>query len=114
MTWYRIIGGTDIVQGKTKLILAIVWQMMRYHVIRFLTSMSGSSKVLTEADVLKWANAKVQAQSGLLPVAKLSDPTLASGVYVLTLIKAVAPRSVDLGQVTPGMTAEEKRLNARL
>merc|ERR1719217_1533593 len=48
------IGGTDIVQKKTKLVLAIVWQMMRFHVIRFLTSMSGSSKMLTEADVLKW------------------------------------------------------------
>merc|ERR1719502_2063397 len=76
--------------------------------------MSGTSKSLTEADVLKWANEKVAAQSGLLPVAKLTDPTLASGVYVLTLIKAVAPRSVDLSQVTPGMSAEEKKLNARL
>jgi len=47
-------------------------------------------------------------------VQKLSDATLASGVYILTLIKAVAPRAVDLQQVTPGMTAEEKKLNARL
>merc|ERR1719409_783781 len=29
------IGGTDIVQGKTKLILAIVWQLMRFHVFKF-------------------------------------------------------------------------------
>jgi len=108
------IGGVDIAQKRTKLVLAIVWQMMRYHIIRFLTAMSGSSKALTEADVLKWANEKVAAQSGLLPVQKLSDATLASGVYILTLIKAVAPRAVDLQQVTPGMTAEEKKLNARL
>merc|ERR1719240_761121 len=87
---------------------------MRYHVIRFLTSMSGSSKMITEADVLTWANAKVEAQSGLAPVSKLSDASLASGVYVLTLIKAVAPRAVDLAQVTPGVSAEEKKLNARL
>merc|ERR1719240_428250 len=88
--------------------------MMRYHVIKFLTSMSGSSKPLTDTDVLKWANDKVAAQSGLLPVSKLSDATLSSGVYILTLIKAVSPRSVDLAQVTPGMSAEEKKLNARL
>jgi len=56
----------------------------------------------------------VAKQAGLLPVNKLSDATLASGVYVLTLIKAVAPRSVDLSQVTPGLTPEEKKLNARL
>ena len=64
--------------------------------------------------MLRWANAKVAAQSGLLPVTKLSDATLASGVYVLTLIKAVAPRSVDLAQVTSGATPEDKKLNARL
>jgi len=108
------IGGVDISKGTTKLILAIVWQMMRYHVIKFLTSISGSAKPVTDIDVLKWANAKVATQSGLLPVNKLSDPTLASGVYILTLIKAVAPRSVDLTQVTPGLTEEEKKLNARL
>ena len=88
--------------------------MMRYHVIKFLTAMSGSTKPITEADVLKWANEKVAVQSGLLPVTKLSDATLSSGVYILTLIKAVAPRSVDLSQVSPGMTADEKKLNARL
>ena len=64
--------------------------------------------------MLKWANEKVAEHSGLLPVKKLSDATLASGVYVLTLLKAVAPRSVDMNQVTPGMTAQEKKLNARL
>jgi len=108
------IDGTDIVKGNTKLILAIVWQMMRHHVITFLTSMSGSSKMLTETDVLKWANEKVLAQSGLAPINKLSDAALSTGVYVLTLIKAVAPRSVDMAQVTSGKTPADKKLNARL
>jgi len=108
------IDGTDIVKGNTKLILAIVWQMMRYHVIKFLTSMSGSDTMLTEADVLRWANDKVDAQAGLTAVKKLSDAVLSSGVYVLNLIKAVAPRSVDMAQVTAGKTPEDKKLNARL
>lgn len=88
--------------------------MMRYHVIKFLTSLSGSTTQLSEADVLKWANEKVAAQSAIPPVAKLSDASLSSGVYILTLLKAVAPRSVELSQVTPGKTADEKKLNARL
>ena len=71
---------------------------MRHHVIKFLSTMSGSAKQLTEKDVLEWANAKVAA-SGVHPVVKLSDASLASGVYILHLIKAVAPRSVDLAQV---------------
>merc|ERR1712054_342758 len=48
------------------------------------------------------------------PIAKLSDPALSTGVFVLRLLKAVAPRSVDMGQVAEGKTAEEKKLNARL
>ena len=56
----------------------------------------------------------MSVQSGLHPVNKLSDATLSSGVYVLTLIKAVSPRSVDLAQVTSGVSADEKKLNARL
>merc|ERR1711967_130690 len=47
-------------------------------------------------------------------ITKLSDAALSSGVFVLTLLKAVAPRSVDVSQVTEGKTAEEKKLNARL
>lgn len=107
------IGGTDIAKGVTKLVLALVWQLMRHHVIKFLSTMSGSAKQLTEKDVLEWANAKVAA-SGVHPVVKLSDASLASGVYILHLIKAVAPRSVDLAQVTGGVSANERKLNARL
>ena len=65
------IGGADIVKGVTKLILAIVWQLMRHHVIKFLSSMS--AKQLTEKDVLEWANAKV-AGSGV-PKVKTSSRT---------------------------------------
>ena len=53
-------------------------------------------------------------EAGVHPVAKLTDASLSSGVYILHLIKAVAPRSVDLQMVTPGATPQEKKLNARL
>ena len=45
---------------------------------------------------------------------KLSDASLATGTYVLTVLKAVAPRAVDMSIATPGATDAEKKLNARL
>uniref|UniRef100_A0A7S2JDX6 Calponin-homology (CH) domain-containing protein n=1 Tax=Haptolina brevifila TaxID=156173 RepID=A0A7S2JDX6_9EUKA len=105
------ISGKDIQDGITKLVLAVTWQLMRYHVIKFLSSLS--HKQLTEKDVVDWANARVGG--GALPaISKLSDASISSGVFVCHLVKAVAPRSVDLSQVSEGKTAEEKKLNARL
>jgi len=115
------IQGKDIQDGITKLVLALTWQLMRYHIINFLSSMS--SKQLTEKDVVEWANTKVasmapaaaNAQLGAVaPIQRLSDSSLSSGIYVLSLLKAVAPRSVDLAQVTPGVKPDDKKLNAKL
>ena len=86
---------------------------MRYHIIQFLSSMS--SKALTEKDVLHWANAKVAASSpDMQPLSKLTDASVSSGIYILALVKAVVPRAVDMKMATPGNTADEKKLNARL
>ena len=32
------VGGVDIMDGNKKLILSIIWQLMRYHTIKILTS----------------------------------------------------------------------------
>jgi len=115
------IQGKDIQDGITKLVLALTWQLMRYHVINFLSSMS--SKQLTEKDVVEWANTKVasmapaassEQHAAVPPIQRLSDSSLSSGVYVLTLLKAVSPRSVDMTQVTPGVKPDDKKLNAKL
>ena len=95
---------------QTKLVLALTWQLMRFHVIQFLSSLS--QKRLSEKDVVAWANGKVAPT--IEPISKLSDAALGSGLYVLHLLKAVKPRAVDMSQVTPGVTAEERKLNARL
>jgi len=107
------IGGTDIVAGNVKLILAFTWQLMRYHVISFLSRLSApSGATLSEADVVDWANAQV-AGAGVPTVSGLKDPSLASGIWLLELIRAVEPRAVDRSLVLAGSTAEERALNAR-
>ena len=107
------ISGKDLQDGIVKLILALTWQLMRYHIIQFLSSMS--SKALTEKDVLEWANAKVAASSAdMQPLSKLTDSSVSSGLYILALVKSVVPRAVDMKMATPGKTPDEKKLNARL
>ena len=81
------ISGKDIQDGIVKLVLALTWQLMRFHVIRFLSSLS--TKQVTEKDVLQWANAKVTS-AGLAPVQKLSDARFATGTPC-SLAQAVAP-----------------------
>jgi len=104
------ISGKDIQDGITKLVLAVTWQLMRFHVIKFLSSVTGKS--LQEKDVVDWANAKVGPD--VPAIQKLSDGAIASGIYLLKLIKAVSPRAVDESQITPGVTPDERKLNARL
>jgi len=113
------IQGKDLQDGIVKLVLALTWQLMRFHIIKFLSSAMGGKK-LTEKDVLEWANAKVVSAAAagtiktLPPLSKLSDASISSGLFVLSLLKAVNARAVDMAQVTAGVTPDEKKLNARL
>jgi len=46
------IGGTDILDGNKKLIIAVVWQLVRLNYLKIIGSQ-------TEDDLVKWANNKV-------------------------------------------------------
>lgn len=58
------IEGMDIVDAQGKLVLAILWQLMRFHMRQLLADVSSQGTALSDADldlrVLNWANAKVQ------------------------------------------------------
>jgi len=112
------IAGTDLSSGNVKLTLALTWQLMRYHVIRFLSNLApkggSGGALLAESDVVEWANAQVAATGGGMPtISSLKEPSLGSGLFLLHLLRSIEPRSVDLSLATPGVTAEEKALNAR-
>jgi len=102
------VGGKDIADGSRKLTLALVWQLLRFHVTLFLAAWGRS-----EADILTWANSRVRDVDSRLGVRSLSDPSLRSGVFVLQLVRAVAPECVVPAHILPGVTADEGRLNAK-
>ncbi|KAH9301560.1 hypothetical protein KI387_013143, partial [Taxus chinensis] len=108
------VAGNDIVQGNKKLILAFLWQLMRYNILQLLRNLRHHShgKEITDADILHWANEKVKSSGRISQMGSFKDKSLANGIFFLELISAVEPRAVSWNIVTNGETDKEKRLNA--
>ncbi|XXG44799.1 hypothetical protein AAC387_Pa02g0054 [Persea americana] len=107
------VAGNDIVQGNKKLILAYLWQLMRFNILQLLKNLRFShGKEITDADILHWANAKVKSAGRKTQMESFKDKNLSNGLFFLELLSAVEPRVVNWNLVTKGSTDEDKRLNA--
>lgn len=105
------IAGNDVVQGNRKLILAFLWQLMRYNMLHLLRTLKYKGKEVSDADILEWANGKVKASGKKNRIESFKDKSLSSGVFFLDLLSAVEPRVVNWQLVTKGETDEEKKQN---
>ncbi|XP_045787904.1 fimbrin-2-like [Trifolium pratense] len=108
------VAGNDIVQGNKKLILAYLWQLMRYNILQLLKNLRfhARGKEITDADILEWANSKVSSSGSQSSMNSFKDKSLSDGIFFLELLSSVQPRAVNWGLVTKGVTDEEKKMNA--
>ncbi|GFP83309.1 fimbrin-5 [Phtheirospermum japonicum] len=108
------VAGNDIVQGNKKLILAFLWQLMRFTMLQLLKNLRSHSqgKEITDADILNWANNKVRESGRNYKMESFKDKSLSSGTFFLRLLSCVEPRVVNWSLVTKGATDEDKKLNA--
>ncbi|CAL5333831.1 unnamed protein product [Camellia sinensis] len=108
------IAGNDIVQGNKKLILAYLWQLMRYNMLQLLKNLRFHShgKEITDADILDWANSKVRNSGRQSHMASFKDKSLSDGIFFLDLLSTLEPRAVNWSLVTKGKNDEEKKMNA--
>ncbi|CAI9090126.1 OLC1v1024822C1 [Oldenlandia corymbosa var. corymbosa] len=108
------IAGDDIVQGNKKLILAFLWQLMRFTMLQLLKNLRSFSqgKEITDADILNWANNKVKQAGRKSRMESFKDKSLSNGKFFLELLSAVEPRVVNWSLVTKGEKDEDKKLNA--
>ncbi|XP_020208560.1 fimbrin-2 [Cajanus cajan] len=108
------VAGNDIVQGNKKLILAYLWQLMRYNILQLLKNLRFHSrgKEITDADILEWANSKVSSSGSQSRMDSFKDKSLSDGIFFLDLLSSVQPRAVNWGLVTKGVTDQEKKMNA--
>ncbi|XP_056171479.1 fimbrin-5-like [Syzygium oleosum] len=108
------VAGNDIVQGNKKLILAFLWQLMRFTMLQLLKNLRfhAQGKEITDADILNWANRKVKKAGRSSQMESFKDKNLSTGIFFLELLSCVEPRVVNWSLVTKGETDEDKKLNA--
>ncbi|CAN4109944.1 unnamed protein product [Withania somnifera] len=108
------VAGNDIVQGNKKLILAFLWQLMRFTMLQLLKNLRfhAQGKEITDADILNWANKKVKNAGRKSQIESFKDKSISTGTFFLELLSAVEPRVVNWSVVTKGETDEDKKLNA--
>lgn len=68
---------------------------------------------VSDTDILNWANQKI-ASSGKKNVIKdFKDSNLKDGVYLIDLLFAIQPKSIDYSLVTKGETDNDRMMNAK-
>jgi len=106
------IGGVDIVDGNQTLTLALVWQMMRYHVLSILKSLKVGGKDVTEDDMIKWANEQVSKSGKSGKMSNFKDSTLKTSIFFLQLLDSIR-KCVNWDIVTQGQTDQDCTQNAK-
>jgi plastin-1 len=105
------IGGNDIYVGNKKLVLGLIWQIMRLHMFTIISDLNKNlreqgKKELTEADIIQWANEKVAESGKSTRMTSFKDPTLKDARFLLDLIGAIRPGRVDYSLVMEGKTGK--------
>jgi plastin-1 len=110
------IEGSDIVDGNKLLTLGLVWQLMRRNIVNTLSALSHDNRLLTDNDMIKWANAQVIKGGKSSSIRSFNDSSISSAVYLLDVLNGLKPGYVDYDLVHQGtnLTEDEKFANARL
>jgi len=107
------IGGNDIHDGNKKLVLALVWQLMRYHTIKFLSALTMDGAQVTDEQIVEWANKKVADAGRPSSMKSFRDKSLATSHFFFDLLHAVTPDIINWDLVTAADNDEDKLLNAK-
>lgn len=110
------IEGSDIVDGNKLLTLALVWQLMRRNIVNTLSALSQNNKLLSDSDMISWANKQVAKGGKNSSIRSFKDSSISSAVYLLDVLNGLKPGYVDYNLVHQGnnLSDEEKYANAKL
>jgi len=107
------IAGSDILDGNKTLTLALVWQLMRFHVISILKKLSSGGKDITDQDIVNWANSTITGAGKSHTIESFKDGSLRTSLFFIDLLSAIKPRLINYDLVTPGTSDEEATQNAK-
>jgi len=103
------IGGVDIVDGNQTLTLALVWQLMRQHVLSILKTLGSD---VDEAKMTRWANETVRGHGKSTKMDSFKDSSLKTSHFFLDLLDAIR-KCVNYDLVTPGESDADAMQNAK-
>jgi len=106
-------GAQDILEKNKKLILALMWQMMRQHTFQLLANLAENVDSVSEDSILHWANSQVALAERSSSMASFKDPSLSNALFLIDLCFSIAPNAVYWDIVKDGETEEEKLNNAK-
>ena len=98
------VGGVDLTKGDRKLVLAVVWQLMRLSYLKVIGEK-------TEDDLIKWANETVGGKA--TPIESLKDKSITDSNFLIHLLSVIEPRAVNWDIVLPGESEDDKKNNAK-
>lgn len=101
-------SGPEIYDKNKKLILGMIWQLMRQNLLNTLKEL-GDGKPVTDQDVLNWASKKVDD----VKISSFGDPSLKTGIFLCKVCQGVSARSVNPDLITPGESDEDALQNAK-
>jgi plastin-1 len=108
------IGGVDIANGNETLTLALVWQLMRHHVLAVLKEVGGGAPV-SEQQMIKWSNDVVASTGKPSRMANFKDSSLKTSQFFLELIDGIRKNFVDWSLVNdPAVDVKQYTENAKL
>jgi plastin-1 len=114
------IAGSDIYDGQKKALLALVWQLMRYHTLKYLAAASQlifNKPDATDEMIIEWANKNVADSGKSLSIKSYQDPALKDGLFFVYLLASIRKDIIDWeivkGQDSNSVSKEDSMLNAK-
>eukprot|EP01029_Cantina_marsupialis_P030676 TRINITY_DN8397_c0_g1_i2.p1 TRINITY_DN8397_c0_g1~~TRINITY_DN8397_c0_g1_i2.p1 ORF type:complete len:844 (-),score=328.76 TRINITY_DN8397_c0_g1_i2:704-3235(-) len=107
------VGGLDIMYGNRKLVLALLWQLMRSHTLKILSGLANEGFEIDEDNIIEWANEMTMSIDSELYLESFRDDELGNGLFLIDMLEAAFPGSVDRNMVLPGETEDDCMYNAR-
>mmetsp|Transcript_15071 Transcript_15071/g.25123 ORF Transcript_15071/g.25123 Transcript_15071/m.25123 type:complete len:586 (-) Transcript_15071:608-2365(-) len=109
------VGGLDIVDGNKKLILAIMWQLMRKYTLSVLSELAIKQNIsdVSEDHIVAWANETVKASGKSSTMKSFKDSSLKNSIFFLELVAAMEPRAIKWEVVKRTSEESDLLLNAK-
>jgi len=106
------IGGVDITDGNETLTLALVWQLMRHHVLTVLKEVGGGAPVSEDA-MIQWSNNCVKNAGKSSSMSNFKDSSLKNSLFFLDLLDSIRPGCVDQSLILTSGSDEDNMKNAK-